>query len=212
MPDNEVSAVQASETGALRPVDAGPGILVHPSADRQLAVEHWLACAHPNPRQARREWGESGSALLPLGILFSAVRIPGPMVTALTHGWTDPAKVDRWLAHTLESGPVICDWRFNRYYALVPASMPTTWKQQFDDWHVDDVDCLGRDTYLAVPGVTATEYDPQRYDGYWAVPMASPAQLCEPLVVARMVAAGIHRLADLEETTVIGAKDEASQP
>lgn len=182
------------------PVQAGAGVLVHPSADRQLAVEHWLACAHrAGPEEALREWQEQGAALLQLGVLFSAVRIPGSMVTALAHGWTDPAEVDPWLARTLEGGPVISDWRFNRYYALVPASMPATWKAQIDSWGVDCVAVLGRDTSMALPSPAATEYDPNLYDGYWAVPMASPAELCEPLVVARFIAAGVGRLRELGE-------------
>jgi hypothetical protein len=184
------------------PVQTEPGILVHPAADRQMAVEHWLACAHwDGPEEAHREWQEHGAALLSLGTLFSAVRIPGFMVTALAHGWTDPAEVDPWLARTLEGGPVISDWRFRRYYALVPASMPATWKAQFDAWGVDDVDVLGRDTYLGVPSPAATEYNPRRYDGYWAVPMASAAELCAPLVVARFIAAGVHRVRELGEAT-----------
>lgn len=150
--------------------------------------------------------------MLQLGTLFSAVRIPGSLITALAPGCTTPGEIDQWLAEVLNGGPVIADRRFHRYYALVPTSMPATWKQQFDDWRVDNVDCLGQDTYLGVPSVTATEYDPQNCDGYWAVPMASPAQLCEPLVVARMVAAGVHRLTDLEEVTVIRAEDEALRP
>ncbi|MFQ6200180.1 hypothetical protein ACLMMR_39240, partial [Streptomyces sp. NPDC000405] len=79
-------------------------------------------------------------------------------------------------------------------YALVPATMPVTWKQAVDDWQVVDVDCLGRGTYLGVPRVTATRLEAQARVSYWSAPIASASLLCAPLAVARLIAAGRHRM------------------
>lgn len=187
---------------AAHPLEPEPGVLVHPTADRRLAVEHWLLSTKPRERhsQVRAEWNEHGVALLPLGTLFSAVRLPGPLVEALAASRA-PQDIDLFLDEALQ-GPVICDPRGFRYYALVPANVPRTWRQAVDDWNAHDVDCLGRDAYLGVPRVAAVE--PRPYESYWSVPMPSAASLCAPLAVARLIAAGVHRLAELaaaSETT-----------
>lgn len=198
MTANDIKATTAIAGGVLRPVEPGPGIRIHLGSDRQLAVEHWLMAAHPHPGDVREEWEDHQVALLPLGGLFSAVRIPGDLVTALAHGRSEPSEVDPWLARQLEGGPVICDRRATRrYYVLVPAGMSRSWRPQITTWGVEDVDVLGRDSYLGVPRPGA---GPER-DTYWAVPMASAGELCTPLLVARLVAAGRHRLTELDRTT-----------
>ncbi|MFJ7177910.1 hypothetical protein ACIQXA_16270 [Streptomyces massasporeus] len=128
--------------------------------------------------------------LLPLGTRFSAVRIPGRLLVALT-GINEAPKLDRFLRETLDGGPVICDPRFRRYHALVPASMPRTWHQALDDWRAMDVDCLGRGSYLDVPRVDAVQWTRPRAT-YWSAPMDSPTALCSPVEVARLIAAGRH--------------------
>jgi hypothetical protein len=143
---------------AIRPVETAPGVLVHPTADRRLASEHWLLATLPasNRDRARLEWQQHEVTMLPLGSLFSAVRIPGALVAALA-GSAEPAHLDEFLRETLDGGPVICDPHFLRYYALVPASMPRTWHRALDDWRARGVDCLGRGTYLGVPRPDAVE-------------------------------------------------------
>ncbi|MDN3023825.1 hypothetical protein [Streptomyces sp. S.PB5] len=181
-------------TPALRPVEPESGVLVHTHADRQLATEHWLLSTHPAPEKARREWSEPGKvALLPLGTLFSAVRLPGRLVLAVA-GTPVPADVDGFLDEVLDGGPVICDMYQHRYYALVPGSMPERWRQAADDWRPLGVDCLGRGTYLGVPKLDAVEHNPRAYASYWSVPMPSAAVLCTPLNVARLIAAGKRAL------------------
>ncbi|MFD5754583.1 hypothetical protein ACFWIZ_04805 [Streptomyces sp. NPDC127044] len=185
-----------AETAALRPVEPEPGMLVHTRADRQLAAEHWLLSTHPAPSNARAEWDKHGVALLPLGTLFSAVRIPGRLLLALV-GSEELRAVDVFLGQVLDGGPVICDPHGHRYYALVPASMPATWHQAAEEWRAAlDVDVLGRGTYLGVPRMDALEVSPQGCVSYWAVPMASAATLCAPLAVARLIAAGQHRISE----------------
>ncbi|MEU1306370.1 hypothetical protein [Streptomyces shenzhenensis] len=164
--------------------------------DRHLATEHWLLATLDGPHRdrARLEWQEHGVALLPLGKLFSAVRLPGRLVEAAAGHPFASTEVDAFLAETLHGGPVIYDPHGQRYYALVPATMPVTWKQAVDDWQVVDVDCLGRGTYLGVPRVTATRLEAQARVSYWSAPIASASLLCAPLAVARLIAAGRHRM------------------
>lgn len=183
-------------TVALRPVEPEPGVIVHSRADRELATEHWLLSTHPAPEQARQEWSELGKvALLPLGTLFSAVRLPGRLVLAVAGGNAPSRDVDAFLNEVLEGGPVICDPHGLRYYALVPGSMPEKWHQAADEWRPLGVDCLGRSTYLGVPKVDVVDFNPRASASYWSVPMESAAMLCTPLNVARLIAAGAHVLA-----------------
>jgi hypothetical protein len=182
-----------SSSPALHPVRAEGGALVHTSADRRLAAEHWLLSAHPQPGQARTEWQTDHVVLLPLGTLFSAVRIPGRLVQAVAAS-KRPEEIDAVLDEVLDRGPVICDPRGPRYYALVPASVPRTWNQHADDWRAADVDCLGRDSYLGVPRLDAVQ--PSGMATYWSVPMPSAGILCSPLKVSRLIASGVHYLSE----------------
>ena len=61
-----------------------PKVIVHPAADRRLAATHWLLSTLPaaGRDRARAEWEDTGVAFLPLGTLFSAVRIPGRLLRA----------------------------------------------------------------------------------------------------------------------------------
>lgn len=175
---------------------------MHSRADRELATEQWLLATHPSPEQARREWSEPGKvALLSLGTLFSAVRLPGRLVLAVAGGKAPSRDVDAFLDEVLEGGPVICDVHGPRYYALVPGSMPAKWHQAAEEWRPLGVDCLGRDAYLGVPRVDAVEFDPQTCASYWSVPMSSAAMLCTPLSVARLIAAGKRALGEVSDET-----------
>ena len=146
----------------------------------------------PARDRARVEWRQHGLTMLPLGSLFSAVRIPGGLIAGLA-GTAQAAQLDNFLRETL-GGPVICDPHFLRYYALVPASMPKTWHQALDDWRTVDVDCLGRGSCLGVPRLDAVEWRQPRAS-YWSVPMDSAAMLCPPMEVARLIAAGWRHVA-----------------
>ncbi|MFF7901155.1 hypothetical protein ACFZCV_20520 [Streptomyces sp. NPDC007920] len=187
-----------SNEGPRRPIESAPGVLVHPAADRLLAAEHWLLSTHPRPKQARAEWADRGAALLPLGTLFSAARIPGALVQAVA-ATTEAGEIDAFLEDAL-SGPVICNRRHHCYYALLPASTPATWRDAADDWRTQDVDVLGRGCYLGVPPLTTAKASRHKGDSYWSVPMPSPAILCQPLTVARLIAAGAHQLAEAAES------------
>lgn len=165
-------------------------------------VERWLLSALPEfgRTRARDEWNEYGVAVLPLGTLFSAVRLPALLVHAVAAS-TVPEDIDDVLTEALNGGPVICDLRRGRYYALVPAGVPTAWQDAAEDWRRADVEVLGRGWYVGVPRTDATE--PGLTDSYWSVPMPSAAILCTALGVARLIAAGVHVLdQDTEPDTV----------
>ncbi|MFF5518809.1 hypothetical protein [Streptomyces coeruleorubidus] len=198
MDANTTAGIQPREaSGApsvLRLIRAEPGVFIHSTADRRLATEHWLLATLPTPLRdrARREWQRHRVAMLPLGGLFSAVRIPECLLVALSPS-AEAGCLDDFLVEALGGGPVICDPRFSRYYALVPASMPATLHQMAEEWRALDVDCLGHGSYLGVPRPDAVNPE-HALASYWSVPMDSAAVLCTPLAVARLIAAGRHCL------------------
>jgi len=180
---------------ALRPVECEPGVLVHAGADRRMAAEQWLLSTLPEPRKGREQWQTTGVAVLPLGTLFSAVRLPGRLVLAVAGAHRLPsATIDTFLNDALRGAPAICDPRHQRYYVLLPASVPVSWANATDDWRSADVDVLGRGTILGVPDLERTQ--PRPLDSYWSVPMESAAMLGAPLTVARFIAAARHLLGD----------------
>ncbi|MEU2713352.1 hypothetical protein [Streptomyces sp. NPDC007205] len=109
------------------------------------AVAEWLARAHPTPERARVEWATQGVALLPLGVRFAAVRMPGDVVHAAV-GSRDPDQVAPALGESL-GGSIIYDRRAlgESYYALIQAHAGLVWA------YGDIVTCLGEGTYLGVP-------------------------------------------------------------
>lgn len=169
----------------------GSDVLVHTSADRRLATEQWLLSTLPGPGRdrARMEWQAGAMTLLRLGTLFSAVRFPRKLVLAAASLSPRPALPDAFLGEALAGGPVIFDPHKDQYYALVPASVPEKYEQLAAFWQPLGVELLGRATYLGVPPLIVTEYEPQ-CGSYWAVPMSSAAVLCPPLAVARVIEAG----------------------
>ncbi|MFI8216731.1 hypothetical protein [Streptomyces sp. NPDC085932] len=97
--------------------------------------------------------------------------------------------MDTFLAETLGGGPVVCDPRFSRYYALVSAGLPETLRQVANAWTALDVHCLGRDSYLGVPRPDVARRD-HTLASYWSVPMDSATELCALVAVARLIATG----------------------
>jgi hypothetical protein len=182
-------------TPPARPVEVEPGVTVHPGSDRRLATEHWLLSAHPSPGRARVEWHEHGVTAVRCGGLFSAVRLPGDLVQAAAAS-KRPDDIDDTLAELLSGGPVICDTRGPRYYALVPASVSRSWTDAVRDWQQAGIACLGVGTYLGVPRLDLVPSRPPRAVSYWSVPMESPGALCRPFAVARLIAYGMAQMTD----------------
>lgn len=177
---------------ALRPVP-------HDTSDQRSACEEWLRSAHPTPSAAREEWdGADGVALLSLGTLFSAVRIPRWVVlSAIRLEEACSHTLNQFLSEMLWGGPVICDQHAQRYYALVPADMPLRWHKASGDWARLGVEILGHGTLLGVPRLPAEDQIGPPPASYWAVPMRRPGEVCEPIGVARLIAAAAraHELA-----------------
>ncbi|MEU7021891.1 hypothetical protein ABZ990_14690 [Streptomyces sp. NPDC046203] len=163
------------------PVMAGPGVLVHLRRDREVAAASWLILAAPNAEKARHEWEDYGVALLRCGSLLSAVRIPADLVYAAA-GTEELEQVRAFLADVLDGGPIFHDTGGRQFYALTPASAPST-------WHLTVAECLGSNTFLGVPATDRTEPD-CRYPAYWVLPMDGPGTLCAPDDVAGLVLAG----------------------
>jgi hypothetical protein len=162
-----------------------------------LAVEQWLLSTVPSARdRARLEWQKRAITIMPLGTLFSAIRLPGDLVQAAAYSSWNPEVLDEFLDHALDGGPVICDLRYRRYYCLVPAGMPARWHTAAEEWRSLDVKCMGRGWSVGVPGVDVTEPDDGRYPSYWSVPMPSAGMVCTPLHVARLIAAGSRVLGE----------------
>ncbi|MGW4821976.1 hypothetical protein ACWEP4_24060 [Streptomyces sp. NPDC004227] len=155
--------------------------------ERDLAVSHWLLAAAKDRDVARADWKTQGVALLALGGIFAAVRMPGDLVRAAARA-DDEEGVDAFLRRALEGGPV-CRARYSDwYYALVPGS--TEWRRPPSSQAFPGLDCLGRDCYLGVPAVDRTE--PVGF-AYWCSPMGSPGELCDPRLVWAMVQLGQAR-------------------
>lgn len=173
------------------------------SAPSTGGVGPWLASAHPHPAAVREAWStDARLALIPLGHLFDAVRLPADVVH-LTLASHDQAVVERRLARHLRGGPVIHDPEGHRYYALVPPGTA-------QDWTAPGAECLGRDVYLGVPRPDLTEPDQVTRHSYWAVPVSRPGKLCrvrDVLVLATVGGCLADADADADEDE---DEDEAS--
>jgi len=157
------------------------------SADMDRLIAQWLARAHPVPEQARAEWATQGVALLPLGKLFCAVRLPGDLVSAAVSSAAADQVADA-LAKLLQ-GPVIHDHRSTgaTYYALINWGAGVI--QQMDQ--NDDAPCLSTGTYLGVPRIDRREPP----GTYWVVPPRYDGDLCRPGAVRSLIAKGRRTLA-----------------
>ncbi|MEU4796930.1 hypothetical protein [Streptomyces sp. NPDC023327] len=147
--------------------------------DRQTmnVLSDWLAHSQQAPEQARREWADTGVALLPLGRRFEAVRLPERLVLAAVCT-TDPQQIAVLLGRAL-NGPVIHDNRAmgGTYYALTRPRTGRAWA------HQAIAPCLGTGTYLGVPRL-----DRRKPPGtHWTIPPRFEGDLCEPCTVAALI-------------------------
>ncbi len=145
------------------------------------AAADFLARSQQAPEQARREWADTGVALLPLGRRFEAARLPARLVLT-TVCTTDPQQTAVLLGRAL-NGPVIFDGRLmgGTYYALMRPSAGQPWKYQ------DVAPRLGVGTYLGVPRIGRTEPP----GTHWVVPPRFPGDLCEPATVEALIGFGL---------------------
>lgn len=148
--------------------------------ERQVAAGHWLSAACSDLSLPRAEWAERGVALLPCGILFSAVRLP----VALVHAAAAAAGVrdaQTFLNDTL-AGPVFLAPQCQNYYALIGA-------RSGRHWSAPGTECLGPGTQLGVPSTDRIELT-EDLVAYWVVPMDGPGTLCNARDVYQLVHLG----------------------
>ncbi|WP_331445077.1 hypothetical protein [Streptomyces xanthochromogenes] len=163
--------------------------VVHPLTESEReSIRDWLAGSLNRPQVAKDQWEKGGIAALALGRRFSAVRLTEPLVYAIT-GSRMSVQATRALASALR-GPVLHAPSIQRFYAFTPPASPT--------WgHSPYAEYLGRDNYLGVPPVERT--DPEDgLEGYWAVPVTRPGDLCDPSRLAALIVAGSLELKGLE--------------
>ncbi len=151
---------------------------MHLRTDRDLSVSHWLLCSAKDRAKACEEWEEQGIAVLRCGGLFTAIRVPAPIVYAAA-GTKDREGVSEYLTGALCGGPVFADQAAAWFYCLVPASACRRWDKP-------GTECFGRDTYVGVPHPSRDARHPMARS-YWSVPMDGPGNLCSAEAVAGLV-------------------------
>ncbi len=152
------------------------------------AIADWLAHAQQAPEQARREWKETGVALLPLGSRFVAVRLAANLVHAAVDT-THPQELAARLIRLLQ-GPVFCDGRTmgGTYYALMRPRIGSPWK------HQDVAPRLGVGTYLGVP-----KLDRRKPPGtHWVVLPRFEGDLCAPSAVESLIGHAVRASQETE--------------
>lgn len=161
------------------------------TAERQLAVRHWLLAAldEGGRDRAREEWDSHGTAFFRLGARFAAVRFHARLVHGVAG--TDALEgSDAYLADALDGGPVICDPYSWHYYALLPPSAVDRFTYPGGKWGVER---LGNNSYLGVPSVERTAIHPGDHASYWAVSMPSAGELCDPHLTAQLLDEAVRR-------------------
>ncbi|WP_369383957.1 hypothetical protein [Streptomyces sp. cg36] len=159
---------------------------------RGLGVANWLASAHPDPEQAKAEWGDPRKghvALIPTGRIFDAVRVAAKVVHAAV-GDTDDARVAAFLS-ALVDGPVIHDAYSASiaYCFLVP--LGSCAHHRADDAHR----LVPGTTWLGVPEAARTA----RPGAFWVLAPRQYDDLCIPGYVDQLIRAGRRNLAKAAE-------------
>lgn len=145
----------------------------------ELRAVDWLAAAHERPGAARQAWLEGARALLRVGVVWDAVKVPASIIYRLADS-AGPDHIQRILAEHGASGPTIAD-PGRAYYLLVPAGTAA-------NWATHGAECLGAACYLSVPA-------PSRLgppETHWlTTPDGTGRDLCNPAAVAGLVRAAL---------------------
>jgi len=134
------------------------------AASTHMAAAQWLASAHPNPQRAYWEWEEQGVAVIPVGPVWDAVKLPST--------GTNPSLVRDVLAECGVDGPIIHNPSTGANSVLVP---PGT-----SPWHLPGTVLLhASDDYEQLLGVPAIER--QTPPGlHWVIPPDGTGHLADP--------------------------------
>ncbi|MFW3477117.1 hypothetical protein ACN24M_39265 [Streptomyces microflavus] len=167
-----------------------PVTSVTTASERALAGGQWLLGAAPSRQEARASWEENGSAWLRPGVLFGAITMPAGLVHAAL-GEGSPLECATALDVRLCGGPVFYGERGfgpeGGYTALVPASAAMMWSAPGATPH-------HHKALLEVPAPELVR--PERTMSWWVVQLDGPGTLCEPALLAALVAQGYNALAD----------------
>lgn len=158
------------------------------TAERRLAVEHWLLMATDDWQRARQEWRQDGVALLRCGDKFCAIRVPLDVAEAAA-GCAVPAEVDAYLSGALPGAPVIRSQLGKWLFVLCEASTVTAWTAPGTEY-------LGDGHQLGVPHPDIVRH-PGGTGAYWAVPMSGPGVLGNGATLSRLISHGRRRLAQM---------------
>ncbi|MFJ2205917.1 hypothetical protein [Streptomyces microflavus] len=161
-----------------------PVTSVTTASERAAAGGQWLLGAAPSRHEAWASWEETGTAWLRPGVLFGAILVrAGVMHAAL--GESSPMECATALDVRLCGGPVFYgEEGFGAegcYTALVPASVAMQWAVRGSIPH-------HRQALLEVPAPEIVR--PERTLSWWVVPLDGPGTLCEPGMLAALVAQG----------------------
>lgn len=168
---------QANRTStALDASDVQPADRVVTGAERRAAVATWLLTAARDRDVARREWRCDGVARLRCGGVFTAIRVPMPLVEAAA-GTAERRRIGAYLSEALLGGAAFIDETSSAAYFLVPPMHSTLWGR------VPDTRCLTPDIELCVPNPDPDPDMPSR----WLLEMGGPGDLCVPEAVKQLV-------------------------
>ncbi|MEU9404001.1 hypothetical protein [Streptomyces sp. NPDC048242] len=176
----EHSAAQPPPAPLLAPLfGAVPFRPIGPESSGQISF--WLAGADLKPKRVLRRWEEGWDQLLPLGVRFAAVRIPGSIMHAVVV--SDDVEAIAVVARDTLRGPVIAGMyaRQRTYWALVP------WRPQvyWPDYLKRAAPLLGPDSYLNVPP-PACAVPPN----FWVAPPRYRYDLCSREQVFNLIMRG----------------------
>lgn len=171
------------------------------SARDPRAIAGWLARAHSDPAQAAAKWRTDGLAVMPLGVRYSAVRVPDTAVATVS-GLRERGQWDAYLCDVV-GGPVICDPVGHRYYLLVARRAEEAWAHLAESWRTVGIGLLGDGVVLGMPS-PYTGPDPLRRASYWASPAPRAGVLCPPLAVLQLIDAALTAQAVESSTEIRG--------
>lgn len=163
-----------------------PQVGTSPKDPRAIAA--WISRAHRDPQAAMAQWRDMGLAMMPLGVRFSAVRVPDEAVATVT-GYTKRQEWDEYLRDVV-GGPTICDPRGHRYYILIARKTAEAWSYLAESWRTIGVGILGEGAIVGVPS-PLREPDPEGRLSYWAAPALQAGMLCPPLPVLQLIDAAL---------------------
>ncbi|MFD8806036.1 hypothetical protein [Streptomyces sp. NPDC059597] len=176
----EHSAAQPPPAPMLAPL-FGPAPLHPTQQESNDQIGSWLSGAHTQPQVVLHNWATFGSALLPLGGRFAAVRIPADIVHTAVE--SDDDHVIAAVARDTLRGPLVAGAFGSQrtYWALVPWRPLTYWPD-----FLTGTPYLGPGHHLTLPALT--RFSPPI--PYWIAPPRYRYDLCSVEHVFNLIVRG----------------------